>query len=369
MKAESYERCSHANILMGYTSLRNPWAKTTQATESIPPEPSPDEVPPPPGSIPPATLAQEAAAGRRGAAWRLLHRLMEDDPRAIIAIASLNDDRLAQHLLEFIALGTWAGQPFVVPAPLRSPHARIRLRTLFLPDRGIELPRAERVLTAALRDSRPALRKTAASILGSMGSATGVPALIEALHDPVLTVQRESSKALGRLRHPAAVPALLSLLQHADEQLSNQIFSTLARLGPAAVPALVESSTSSSAWMHWHCICALGNIRDFCALHVLVRALADTDHSVAWMAAKGLVPFGTQSVGPVLRLLMSAPVTPWFIETSSYVLSHERDRGLKPYVEPLLQHMHGAGFQVGTIVYAQKALLQLTADGLIVAGR
>jgi hypothetical protein len=52
---------------------------------------------------------------------------MEDDPWVIIAIASLDDDRLAQHLLEFIALGTWAGQPFVVPAPLRSPHARMRL--------------------------------------------------------------------------------------------------------------------------------------------------------------------------------------------------------------------------------------------------
>lgn len=283
-------------------------AKTTQAYESTPPEPSPDDVAPPVGITPPQVLAQEAAAGRRSAAWRLLHWLREDDPRAIIALASLDDDRLAQHLLEFIALGTWAGQPFVVPVLLRSPYARMRLRTLFLPGRGIESLRAERVLTAALRDSRPAMRKTAASILGSMGSATGVPALIEALHDPVPTVQREAAKALGRLRNPAAVPALLGLLQHADEQLSNQIFSSLVRLGTVAVPALVESSTSSSPWMRWHCNRALGKIRDQHALPVLVRALADTDQSVAWMAAKGLVPFGRLCVGPVLRLLMSAPV-------------------------------------------------------------
>ncbi len=350
--------------------LFNPFNKTkaTQTYESTPPEPSPDDVAPPIGITPPQVLAQEAAAGRRGAAWRLLHRLMEDDPRAIIAIASFDGDLLAQHLLEFIAQGTWAGQPFVVPAPLRSPHVRMRLKTLFLPGRGIESPRAERVLTAALHDSQPAVRKTAASILGSMGSSTATPALIEALHDPVPAVQQESAKALGHTRNPAAVPALLSILQHADEQLGNQIFSSLVRLGPAAVPALVESNTSRSPWMRWHCIRTLGKIRDLRALPVLVRALSDTDQSVAWMAAKGLVPFGRQSVGPVLRLLMSAPVTPWLIETSSYVLSNQRDPNLKPYLEPLLQHMHEAGFQVGTILYAQRALSRLSADGLVAAG-
>ncbi len=167
---------------------------------------------------------------------------MEDDQRAIIATASSDDDRLAQHLLEFIALGTWAVQPFVVPVPLRSPHARMRLKALFLPGSGIESPRTERVLTSALHDSRPAMRKTAASNLGSMGSVTATPALIEALHDPVPTVQRESAKALGQIRNPAAVPALLSLLPHADEQLGNQIFSSLVRLGPAAIPALSRAA-------------------------------------------------------------------------------------------------------------------------------
>src|SRR6266702_8691344 len=97
----------------------------------VPPEQqqSPVDVAPPVGITPPQVLAQDAAAGRRGAAWRLLHWIMEDDPRAIIAVSSLEDDRLAQNLLEFIALGTWAGKPFVVPVPLRSPHARTRLRT------------------------------------------------------------------------------------------------------------------------------------------------------------------------------------------------------------------------------------------------
>ncbi len=119
--------------------------------------------------------------------------------------------------------------------------------------------------------------------------------------------------------------------------------------------------------MRWNCVRALGAIRDYRALPVLVRELADTDHSIAWMAAKGLVQFGGLSVGPVLRLLMSAQVTSWLVETSSYVLSNQHDRKLKPYLEPVIEHMHGVAFRVATTHYAHKALTQLIADGLIEA--
>src|SRR5215469_12183395 len=118
--------------------------------DTIPPEQSPEDVAPPVGITPPQILAKDAAAGRRGAAWRLLYWIIENDPRAVVAVASLDDDRLAQHLLEFIAIGTtWAGKPFVVPVPLRSAYARTRLRPLFLPGSGIDSFRAERVLLSA----------------------------------------------------------------------------------------------------------------------------------------------------------------------------------------------------------------------------
>src|SRR5918912_2509464 len=131
-----------------YDSSSNP--NTTTAQNTVPPN---ADVAPPIGITPPQILAPDAAAGRRGAAWRLMVWIMENDPRAIIAVNSLEDDRLAQHLLEFIALGTWAGKPFVVPVPLRTPHARTRLRTLFLPGSGIETARAERVLMSAVHDN------------------------------------------------------------------------------------------------------------------------------------------------------------------------------------------------------------------------
>src|SRR5438067_2085948 len=88
---------------------------SSQAKMGAPPDIPPSEqasadVAPPVGITPPQLLAQDAAAGRRGAAWRLLYWIMENDPRAVIAVSSIEDDRLAHHLLEFIAIGTWAGR-------------------------------------------------------------------------------------------------------------------------------------------------------------------------------------------------------------------------------------------------------------------
>src|SRR5207302_6126817 len=221
--------------------------ETSTKHETAPLEQIDNDVTPPIGVTPPQVLAQDAAVGRRGAAWRLLYWIMENDPRAVVAVSSLDDDRLAQNLLEFIAVGTWAGKPFVVPVPLRSAYARTRLRTLFLPEAGMDYGRAERVLLSRVHDKQPAMRETVAYILGIVGSPAATPAMIEALRDPVPAVRLQAAKALGRTGNEAAVPALLGALPGADDQLGSQIFSALIKLGPLAVPALIQESKSGSA--------------------------------------------------------------------------------------------------------------------------
>ncbi len=341
--------------------------ETSTKHETAPLEQIDNDVTPPIGVTPPQILAQDAAEGRRGAAWRLLYWIMENDPRAVVAVSSLDDDRLAQHLLEFIATGTWAGKPFVVPPPLRSSHARNRLRTLFMPGAGIDPGRTERILLKAIHDKRPLVRETAAYTLGIFGSPVATSELKEALRDPVQSVRLQAAKALGRVGDPTAVPALIGALRGADEQMGSQIFNSLVRLGQLAVPALVEASSSNSAWIRWHCVRALGGIKDNRALPVLVRALSDTDHSVAWMGAKGLIHFGKKSIGPVLRILTTTEMTPWLVETASFVLSNQSNYNpkLKPYLDPVVQQMRSVGFRVATPHSAQKALSHLVADGLI----
>lgn len=335
--------------------------------EVWPPDPSTLAGVPSVGVTPPQVLAQEAADGRRGAAWRLLYLIIENDPRAVVAVSALADDRLAEHLLEFIALGTWAGKQFVIPPPLRSPFARTRLRTLFVPPAGIAQERGERVLLAALRDPRISVRETAIYILGLMGSSAAVPDLIQALHDPQASIRSQAVKALGRTGSPNAVPALLNILPGADELLNSQIFMALVSLGHVAVPVLLDFAHSNSSWMRWHSIRALSAIRDPRALPVLVNALQDSDHSVAWMAAKGLASLGRECVEPVLRMLSLAQMTPWVVETASYVLHTQAQahRELKPALDPLLQQMHQVAYRSGTGYTALKALEQLHASGML----
>jgi hypothetical protein len=332
-----------------------------------PPSQAASDIHPPLGTTSPSVLAQQAAEGRRGAAWRLLYRLMKNDPQAIVAISSLDDDRLAQYMLEFLALDTWGGKTFVAPPSVRSAIARTRMRTLFLPASGMNQARAERVLQAALHDKRSDLRANAIYILGLIGNRNITPTLLEALRDPVEAVRIQAVRALGHMGDPTVVPALLHILHTADEQMGSQIFLALMDLGSLAAPALIAESANPSAWVRWHCIRVLGEICDDRALPVLVRALADSDHAVVWMAAKSLRDYDKMSIQPVLNLLIAVDTSPWLIEATSYVLREQclRHKELKPYLEPVLQNMQHVGTQVGIPASASQALTQLRAHHLL----
>jgi hypothetical protein len=323
---------------------------------------------PPIGQVPPLLLAEQAAEGHRRAAWRLMHRIMEGDPNAIAAVTSLDDDRLVQHLLEFIALGTWAGKPFIAPLSVRTAHAKTHLRTLFLPIFRRNPARTMRVLLASVHDTRPAMREEGIHILSTIADNAVVPVLLEALNDPIHSVRMQAVKALGRIGDSSVVPALLHILHSVDdEQMGNQIFLALIDLGSAAVPTLIAESNNSSAWIRWHCVRALGRICDDRALPVLVRALADQDHAVAWVAAKELPNFGKMSIKPVLHLLMTTEIAPWLTETSSYVLrvQYQRYKELRPYLKPLHEAMHSVGYRIATPNAAHEALEQLETSGLL----
>jgi HEAT repeat protein len=292
--------------------------------------------------------------------------LVESDPWAVVAVSSLEDDRLAAHLLEYLALHTWAGKPFVVPQLLRSPYARSRLRALFVAPSGIAAGCAERVLLAALHDPRSSVRETALDLLGLVGCRAAVPALIQALQDPLPSTRLLAARALGHSSDPRAVQALLAALHGANERQSTQIFMALTRLGHIAVPALLEASRSHSTWMRWHSIRALTEIRDVRAFPVFINALQDSDHAVAWMAARGLVPSGRVCVEPILHMLTTAEMTPWLRETASYVLSAQcqHNSDLKAMLEPLLQEMHRSSYKDGSGYLALRALEQLDAGTL-----
>jgi hypothetical protein len=322
------------------------------------------EAPPPVGTTPPAALVAPAAQGQRGAAWRLLHWVEEDNPEAIDAIKRSSDQRLLTLLLEWLALGTWAGKLFRVPVSMRQPHFRAQISALFLPGSGVPEGLVKTVLCDGLHHPQPAVRETAAHLLGVLADPTTADALAEALHDPVSVVRVQAAKALGRLHLPESAPALVGALRYHDEAQASQVCQALAQLGSPAVPALLKAARSSDAWVRWHVLRVLGDLHDLRGMPALVEALADEDYAVAWMAARELATMGTAPVEEVLRLLIRAPDTPQLMETAGYVLHAQTIAQVKGILAPVLESMHHAEYRVAMPLAVQHALNQLAASGI-----
>jgi hypothetical protein len=321
------------------------------------------DVPPPVGTTPPLTLVSLAAQGKRGAAWRLLYRVSEDDSEVIATIKRFADRRLLDFFLEWLALGAWAGKPFQVPRAMRLPHFRTKVSDLFLPGSGAPEGLVKTVLVDGLHRPQLAVRATAAHLLGMLGDPLTAADLVDALHDPVSAVRVQAAKALGQLRIPAAAPALVEALTYHDEALASQIRQALLEIGPSALPALVEAAPSPDAWVRWHVVHALGDLHDLRGLHPLVEALADADYAVAWMAARALAAMGASVAPEVLRLLLRAPDTPRLMETAGYVLHQQTNPQMKRVVAPVIQSMHEVGYRASMPLAVDAALEQLEASG------
>jgi hypothetical protein len=322
---------------------------------------APDTPVPPIGTAHPASLVAAAAEGKRGSAWRLFHWIEQDHPEAIEAIRNCSDRRLWELLLEWLALGTWAGKPFHAPPPMRQPHFYTQIRTLFLLDvRARWL--VDQVLSAALHDPRPQVREHAAHLFGMLGEPAAIPELIEALRDAAPGVRVQAAGALGRMRATQAAPALVAALSYHDEALASQIRQALLHFGSPATPPLVKAARLPDAWVRWHALRILSELHDARGVPVLIERLADDNLAVAWMAARGLVAMGAPMVEDVLRLLVRAPDTPWLMETAAYVLRARRDEPLRSLLAPVIRCMHSAAYRVEVPLAVKRALEQLEGN-------
>jgi hypothetical protein len=325
---------------------------------------SPEGPPPPLGTTPPAALAYAAAQGQRKAAWRLIQHIAEDNPEAIAAVACYPQGRLLGLFLEWLALGTWAGKSMRLPAEINLPHARTKVRTLFLPGPGAPQRVVKDVLCDGLRHPRSEVRETAAHLLGLLEDPSAEPDLIAALRDPSSAVCVQAAKALGRLRTPQAASALVNALSFHDEALASQARVALVQLGVSVEPLLMQAAHSPDAWVRWHALRALGEFHDARCMPALVEALADNDYAVAWMAARELAKMGMPVVEPILRLLLRVSATPQLMETAAYVLRAQRNPQLKSVLEPVIRSMHDVDYRVAMPLEVGRALKSLARSGV-----
>lgn len=167
-------------------------------------------------------------------------------------------------------------------------------------------PQAVPHLIAALSNGKSHVRSSAASALGTMGSAAAdaVPALIKLLADkpPARTF---AAGALGAIasRADIAVPALLGAVDDEEHEFRRAALTSLGQFGPAAsaaVPVLLPFLEDPD-WPWWHYLAAeaLGRIGPAAApaLPSLRKLLKSKDRQIREQAAQA-IDFISQSPVP-----------------------------------------------------------------------
>src|SRR4051794_26598843 len=155
-------------------------------------------------------------------------------------------------------------------------------------------------------------RAFAAELLGRVGGAKAVPALLEtvqATRSEDSDVREIALRALARIADPRAIDPLVAALSSADTWLTARIADIITRHGEAAVDPLIALLTGSShhparAWA----ANVLGEVRAQRAFPVLVRALNDQDDEVRGKAATALGRLGDRrAIHHLLEHLLTDP--------------------------------------------------------------
>ncbi|MDF3052844.1 MAG: lyase domain protein repeat-containing protein, partial [Geminicoccaceae bacterium] len=155
-------------------------------------------------------------------------------------------------------------------------------------------------------------RAFAAELLGRVGGAKSVPALLEtvtATRSEDSDVREVALRALARIADPRAVDPLIRALETADVWLAPRIADVLTRHGEAAVDPLIavlndRGHRPARAWA----ANVLGEVRATRAFPALVRLLGDPEDEVRAKAAAALGRLGDRrAIGYLLEHLLTDP--------------------------------------------------------------
>ena len=155
-------------------------------------------------------------------------------------------------------------------------------------------------------------RAFAAELLGRVGSAKAVPALLEtvqATQTEDADVRELALRALARIADPAAVQPLVAALSSADAWLAPRIADILARHGDAAVDPLLQllTGTSNKPARAWAAN-VLGEVKAHRAFPSLLQTLDDPDDEVRAKTATALGRLGDRrAVSVLLDRLLTDP--------------------------------------------------------------
>lgn len=128
--------------------------------------------------------------------------------------------------------------------------------------------------------------------LWANGSAEAVELLLATLQDKAEMVRSGAALALGELRAETAVEALAHLLTTDISACGDHAGDALAKIGPAAAPALIEAMRQAAVWARRRAAKALVPVESTAAIPTLFEALEDESYLVRQYAGEALKRMG-----------------------------------------------------------------------------
>ncbi len=130
------------------------------------------------------------------------------------------------------------------------------------------------------------------------------PVVKTLLTHPDPSRRKDAAIALGRIDDDSVIPALAQALRDPVKEVRAAAAGALASRGPPAIDALIGSLTDGNWVVRYRAAEALGFIRDERSVSALIQVLGDSRDHVRYMAAKGLGRLGDRrAVGPLTASL------------------------------------------------------------------
>jgi HEAT repeat protein len=137
----------------------------------------------------------------------------------------------------------------------------------------------------------------------------------------------------------------------------------LEKIGPPAVPALIEALQRPSERARWEAAKALGEIRDVRAAPALVKTLEDEKASVRWLAATALINLGGDALVPLLQGLEGHSDSIWFRDGAHHVLRSLVRDGVADEAFPVLEALENIEPCIEAPIAAYHVLEDLRGNG------
>jgi hypothetical protein len=98
------------------------------------------------------------------------------------------------------------------------------------------------MLTEALKDSHPEVRRTAATFIGWKDSAEAVPALMQSLRDDDVKVRKAAVSALANIKDEVCIPALIKSLGDKNLEIREKVLETISVISGEEIEFDVHNS-------------------------------------------------------------------------------------------------------------------------------